>query len=110
MYKIVEKNQIIDVVEDVKFIKYLPKSKRMITVDKRQANGCISSNDNEIYHIEGTPYTFEDAKHSVQLIPIDEEEYKELTSQMKENEKLNNRVQYLEQRILELEKLLRGQS
>jgi hypothetical protein len=33
MFKIIENNQIIDVVENLKFVKCLPKSKRIICVD-----------------------------------------------------------------------------
>ena len=106
MYKIIKNNQIIDVMPEIKFIKYLPRSKRTIAVDERQANGCLSSSGDEIYHIYGTPYTFEDAKQTITFVQIDEEEYNQLTAQLKENQELTNRVQYLEQRLLELERLL----
>ena len=108
MYKIIENNQIIDVVKDIKFIKYLPRSKRMISVDERQANGCLSSDENEVYHIFGRPNPFEESKRTVRYVAIDKEEYSALTTQMKENQELINKVQYLEQKLLELEKLLRG--
>lgn len=108
MYKIIENNQIIDVVKDIKFVKYLPRSGRMISVDERQANGCLSSNENEVYHIFGKPNTFDQPKRTVKYITIDEQEYNELTTQLKENQELVNRVHYLEQKLLELEKLLRG--
>ena len=102
MYKIIENNQIIDVLEEIQFIKYLPKSKRQILVDERQANGIISSNGNEIYHLLNTPYTFTEAKKTVSFIKIDEEEYKTLTCQLKENERLEKRVEELERIIREL--------
>jgi hypothetical protein len=35
MYKIIENNQIIDVMDMVKYVKYLPRSKRIITVDEK---------------------------------------------------------------------------
>ena len=108
MYKIIENNQIIDVVKDIKFIKYLPRSKRMISVDERQADGCLSSDENEVYHIFGRPNVFTEPKRTVRYVAIDEEEYNTLTIQMKENQELINKVQYLEQKLLELEKLLRG--
>ena len=62
MFKIIENGQIIDVVESLKFVKCLPRSKKMILVDERQANGIMASNGNEVYHIYGTPYTFEEGK------------------------------------------------
>lgn len=108
MYKIIENNQIIDVVKDIKFVKYLPRSGRMISVDERQANGCLSSDENEVYHIFGKPNSFGDPKRTVRYVAIDEQEYNVLTTQLKENQELVNKVHYLEQKLLELEKLLRG--
>ena len=106
MYKILENNQIIDVVESMKFVKYLPRSKKTITVDEKQANGCISSNGDEIYHLLGTPYNFAEARKTVRYERIDAEEYERLTQQVKENQELENRVKYLEEKLLELTKLL----
>ena len=106
MYKILENNQIIDVVESMKFVKYLPRSKKTIAVDEKQANGCISSNGDEIYHLLGAPYTFAESRKTVRYERIDAEEYERLTQQMKENQELENRVKYLEEKLLELTKLL----
>ena len=106
MYKILENNQIIDVIENMKFIKCLPRSKRVIAVDEKQANGCISSNGDEIYHLLGTPYNFAEARKTVRYERIDAEEYERLTQQLKNNQELENRVKYLEEKLLELTKLL----
>lgn len=106
MYKILENNQIIDVVESMKFVKYLPRSKKTIAVDEKQANGCISSNGDEIYHLLGTPYNFAETRKTVRYERIDAEEYERLTQQVKENQELENRVKYLEEKLLELTKLL----
>ena len=100
MYKIIERGQIIDVLENLQFIKYLPKSKKSILVDERQANGILSSNGNEIYHLLNTPYTFEDVKRTVCFEKVDKEEFDRLTTQLKDNE-------YLEKRIEELERIIR---
>lgn len=102
MYKVIENNQIIDVLEEAQFIKYLPKSKKQILVDERQANGVVSSNGNEVYHLLNTPYTFAESKRTVSLVQIGEEEYNNLTCQLKENERLEKRVEELERIIREL--------
>ena len=102
MFKIIENNQIIDVVESLKFVKCLPKSKRIICVDEHQANGIMASNGNEAYHICGTPRTFGDAVRSVSFEKIDAEEYERLTQQVKANEKLETKVRELEKIIREL--------
>lgn len=106
MYKILENNQIIDVMEDIKFIKYLPRSKRVITVDEKQANGCVSSNGDEIYHLLGTPYNFAEARKTVRYERISAEEYERLTQEVKKNQDLETRIQELEAKLLELTKLL----
>ena len=100
MFKIIENNQIIDVVEKLKYVKCLPRTKKIICVDERQANGIMASNDNDVYHIYGTPYTFENAIRTVHFEEIGAEEYERLTQQVKKNEKL-------EARVRELEKILR---
>lgn len=102
MYKILHNNQIIDVMEDIRYVKYLPKSQKLIAVDKTQANGIVSSDGDTIYHILGTKNTFNTKKLSVQILEITEEEYKELTTQIKKQEDLNNRINELEKLVQEL--------
>ena len=102
MFKIIENNQIIDVVENLKFVKCLPKSKRIICVDERQANGIMASNGNEVYHLYGTPYNFESEKKTVRYEEIDNEEAERLTWQLKKNEQLEERVRELERLLREL--------
>ena len=102
MYKILHNNQIIDVMEDVRYVKCLPKSQKLIAVDKAQANAVVSSDGDTIYHILGTKNTFNTKKLSVQIIEITEEEYKELTTQIKKQEDLNNRINELEKLVQEL--------
>lgn len=102
MYKIIENGQIIDVLETLQFVKCLPKTQKTIIVDERQANGIMSSNGNEIYHLVNMPNTFCDHKKSVTFIKIDEEEYNRLTTQLKDNARLEKRVEELERIIREL--------
>lgn len=108
MYKIIENNQIIDVIDNIQFVKCLPQSQKIIAVDKRQANGIVSSDGDTIYHILGTPNVFNDFKHSVTYTKIEEEEYLKLTTQMKENYALEKKVEELEQMILSLKQIIEG--
>jgi DNA repair exonuclease SbcCD nuclease subunit len=71
-------------------------------VDERQANGIRSSNDNVVYHLFGTPYTFEGEKRTVHFEEIDAEEYERLTQQVKKNERLEERVRELEKMLREI--------
>lgn len=102
MFKVIENGQIIDVLESLKFVKCLPRSKRTILVDERQANGIMASNGNDVYHIYGTPYTFEGDKRTVRFEEIDDEEAEKLTHQLKKNEQLEERVRELEKMVKEL--------
>lgn len=106
MYKIIENNQIIDVMETIQFVKYLPKTQRSIFIDERQANGILSSNNSIIYHIEGTHNNLPEGSKTVSWVKIEEAEYKRLTEQMKVNEALEDRVRELEKQIKELQKIL----
>ena len=103
MYKILHNNQIIDVMEDVRYVKCLPKSQKLIAVDKAQANGIVSSDGDTIYHILETKNTFNTEKLSVQIIKINKEEYEALTTQMKEQKDLNTRINELEKLVKELQ-------
>ena len=102
MFKIIECNQIIDVLDNIKFVKCLPQSKKIILVDERQANGIMSSNNNEIYHIYGTPNTFNECKHTVTYQQINIDEYNLLTQQLKDKDILEKRVEELEKLIKEI--------
>ena len=103
MYKIIHNNQIIDVMDsNIRYVKYLPKTKKSIAVDRNQANGVVSSDGSQIYHILNTKYTFPDEKITVKIVPIDEEEYLELTTQIKTNKDLENRITELENLVKQL--------
>lgn len=105
MYKIIENNQIIDVMKNITYVKYLPNSKRTININRSQANGCVSSSGNEIYHIQGTVNNFPDRKRTVRVEEINQEEYNKLTTQLKENEEMANKIKTLEEQIKILYKM-----
>lgn len=87
---------------NIRYVKYLPKTKKSIIVDKNQANGVVSSDGHEIYHIFNTKNTFPDERKTVRVVPIDEEEYLELTTQVKDNKKLEDRITELENLVKQL--------
>lgn len=103
MYKIIENNQIIDVMETISFVKYLPNSKRSVLIGERQANGILSSDKSIIYHIAGTKNVFPEGTKTVEYVKIDKEEYDKLTTQLKQNEELIERVKELEKIVKELQ-------
>ena len=103
MYKIIQNNRIIDVMDKLRYVKYLPKTQKTISVDERQANGILSSNGTEVYHLYGTKNTFPDEVKIVECLKIDLEEYERLTKQLKENDELLERVNNLEKTLRELQ-------
>lgn len=107
MFKLIHNNQIIDVLKTINYVKCLPKSKRLISVDKKQANGVVSSDGDTIYHIIGTRNTFADEKLKVEIVPIEEEEYLYLTTQLKENQKLEARIKELEILVQKLQESIK---
>ena len=108
MYKLIYNNQIIDVLEHASYVKFLPKTKKLISVDEKQANGVIGSDGKTVYHLLNTKNTFTEIKKSVEIISIDKEEYDKLTTEIMVNQNLEERVQQLEQMILELQTQLKG--
>jgi hypothetical protein len=84
---------------NIRYVRCLPQTQRVLAVDKNQANGLVSSDGSTIYHIYGTPHTFKDKKMSVSVEEIDEKEYLELTTQLKKQNDLEYRVKELEKMV-----------
>lgn len=82
MYKIIHNNLIIDVMEKLRYVRYLPKSQRTVGTDRLAATGIMSSNGEEIYHLEGKLDNFPEKLKTVQVIKIDEKEFKKLTTEL----------------------------
>lgn len=110
MYKIIQNNRIIDVMDKLRYVKYLPKTQKTISVDEYQANGILSSNGTEVYHLYGTKNTFPDDVKIVECLKIDLEEYERLTKQLKESDELLERVNELEKALRDLQKKLDNNS
>jgi hypothetical protein len=82
LYKIVYDNIVIDVIETIKYARYLSKSKHTAITDKTSANCIIGSNNKDRYHIKGIPYPKGCNFKTVSIIEIDEKEYNELLNQL----------------------------
>lgn len=78
MYKILYNNITIDVLKNPTYCKFLLNGRKLRT-DKTSANCIVSSNGDEVYHIVGTP-NLPDGYKSVEIIPIDKDEYDYLQS------------------------------
>ena len=105
-YKVINNNQIIDVLKEPRFVKCLPRSQKVISIEQAQANGVISSNGDDIYHLHGTLNTYQESKREVILEEINEEEYLKLTTQVQENKNLEIRIKELENLVQNLQILI----
>lgn len=111
MFKLVHNNMVVDLLPgEVCYVRYLPRAKRLVVTDSQSANGVKGSDNNTVYHLQGTISTFPEAKTSVQAIEISPEEYEALSTQFsiqsKENESLRNRLNHVEDQLSTTNNLL----
>lgn len=77
-YKVLKDNKVIDVLDNLIYLKWQPKHKTMILTDENDAQAILSSDKNTIWH-ERTLYKVPvDGYETVSIEPIDEFEYKKL--------------------------------
>lgn len=78
MVKIIHNNLVIDLNPKERYLKYLPHQQRFIEVKKYLANAILGSDNNTVYHLIGTPYTFPNSIKTVEVYDISQEEYDKL--------------------------------
>lgn len=77
-YKVIKDNKVIDVLDNLIYLKWEPKHKIMVLSDENEAQAILSSDKNTIWH-ERTLYRIPvDGYQTVDIIEIDEFEYKQL--------------------------------
>ncbi len=77
-YKVMKNNKVIDVLDNLTYLKWQPKHKIMVLSDINEAQAILSSDKNTIWH-ERTLYNIPVSGYdTVDLIEIDEYEYKQL--------------------------------
>ena len=77
-YKVLKDNKVIDVLDHLTFVKYQEKHKIMIACVKSEAQAIVSSDGENIWHVYGLYGIPVDGYDTVQLVKIDEHEYKQL--------------------------------
>lgn len=78
MIKILHNNLVIDLCSSERYLKYLPQQQRFIEVKRYMANAVLGSDNNTVYHLIGTPYTFPDEIKTVQVYEIEQDEFDRL--------------------------------
>jgi len=77
-YKVIKNNKVIDVLDNLTYLKWEPKHKTMILSDENFAEAILSSDKETIWH-ERTLYKVPvNGFDTVDLVEIDEYEYKKL--------------------------------
>ena len=79
-YKVIKDGKVIDVLDQLIYLKYQPKHKIMVLCNENEAQAILSSDKNTIWH-ESTLYKIPvEAGHFdiIELCEIDEYEYKKL--------------------------------
>ena len=77
-YKVIKNNKVIDVLDNLIYLKWEPKHKIMVLSDINEAQAIMSSDKNTIWH-EKTLYKVPvDGFDTVEVEEIDEYEYKQL--------------------------------
>lgn len=77
-YKVLKDNKVIDVLDNLIYLKWEPKHKIMVLTDENDAQAILSSDKNTIWH-EETLYKIPVGGYdTVSVIEIDQFEYKQL--------------------------------
>ena len=78
MFKVIYNDIVIDLIETVKWVRCLKKSKQIVNTDKSSAHGFYGSDNKTVYILEGKYCPPDKDFKVVKLQPITSEEYKEL--------------------------------
>jgi hypothetical protein len=77
-YKVIKNNKVIDVLDKLVYLRYQPKHNRMVLCDKSKAQAFFSSDRKNIWYTETLYRLPIDKYEEVELIEIDEFEFKQL--------------------------------
>jgi hypothetical protein len=79
-YKVLKNNKVIDVLDRLVFVKYQKKHGIMLVCDKSEAQAIMSSDEVYAWHVAGLYRVPVDGYDTVELVDIDEYEYKQLVA------------------------------
>ena len=77
-YKVIKDGKVIDVLNHLSFVKYQEKHRIMVACAKEEAQAIISSDGDYIWHVNGLYNIPVDGYDTVELVEIDEYEYRQL--------------------------------
>ena len=77
-YKVLKNNKVIDVLNNLTYLKWQPKNKIWVLCDENEAQAILSSEGNTIWHEQSLYEIPVSGYESVEVCKIDEFEYKQL--------------------------------
>ena len=77
-YKVIKDNKVIDVLDNLTYLKYQPKNKIMLLSDENEAQAILASDGNTVWHVEGFYDMPVDCYDTVKLVEISRFEYEKL--------------------------------
>ena len=77
-WKVIKNNKVIDVLDNLIYLKWQDKHKIMVLCDENEAQAILSSDNNTIWHEETLYNVPVDGYDTVKVEEIDEHEYKQL--------------------------------
>ena len=77
-YKVLKDNRVIDVLDRLVFVKYQKKHGIMLLCDESEAQAIVSSDSSYFWHVKWLYRIPVDGYDTVELVEIDEYEYKQL--------------------------------
>ena len=88
-YKVLKNNKVIDVLDNLIYLKWEPKHKIMVLTDENDAQAIMSSDKNTVWHEKSLYNIPVNGYDCVEIFEIDEFEYKQLkTLNMKTPEEI----------------------
>ena len=88
MYKFISSGIVVDVVKDIRYLRYLKKSKHVVGSDKSSANCVQASNGIDVYGIQGKSIPEYLNYQSVIIRQVDEIEYNQLKQLLESKTKI----------------------
>jgi hypothetical protein len=77
-YKVLKNNKVIDVLDNLIYLKWEPKHKIMVLTDENNAQAILSSDKDTIWHERSLYNVPVDGYDTVDVVEINEYEYKQL--------------------------------
>ena len=77
-YKVLKDNRVIDVLDDLIYLKWQPKHKILVLCGENEAQAILSSDGNTVWHVEGFYELPVDGYDCVTISEIDKYEYRQL--------------------------------